>query len=103
MRERGFLEEDHKTARDLIENHMDHPLVTLGVEELVSHAVSKMRAHKISQIPVTKDGEFVGMVDERTLINQIMDNAEMKDEVIGKIMGPKLPVVTAETSIQDLS
>ena len=62
-----------------------------------------MRAHKISQIPVTKDGEFVGMVDERTLINQIMDNAEMKDEVIGKIMGPKLPVVTAETSIKDLS
>lgn len=103
MRERGFLEEQHKTARDLIENHIDHPMVTLGVEELVSHAVAKMRAHKISQIPVTKDGEFVGMVDERTLINEILDDTHMRDEVIGKIMGPKLPVVASDTPIKDLS
>ncbi len=103
MRERGFLEEDHKTARDLIQNHIDNPMVTLGVEELVSHAVAKMRAHKISQIPVTKDGEFVGMVDETTLINEIMDDTSMKDQVIGKIMGPKLPVVASDTPIKDLS
>jgi len=103
MRERGFLEEEHKTVLDLIQNHLEHPLVTLGVEELVSHAVAKMRTHKISQIPVTKDGEFVGMIDERTLINEIMDNPEMKDEVIGKIMGPKLPVVFGETPINELS
>jgi cystathionine beta-synthase len=103
MRERGFLEEEHKTALDLIQNHLEHPLVTLGVEELVSHAVAKMRTHKISQIPVTKDGDFVGMIDERTLINEIMDNPEMKDEVIGKIMGPKLPVVFGETPINELS
>ena len=103
MRERGFLEEQHKTARDLIENHIDHPMVSLGVEELVSHAVAKMRAHKISQIPVTKDGEFVGMVDERTLINEILDDTHMRDEVIGKIMGPKLPVVASDTPIKDLS
>jgi cystathionine beta-synthase len=103
MRERGFLEENHKTALDLIQNHLEHPLVTLGVEELVSHAVAKMRTFKISQIPVTKDGAFVGMIDERTLINEIMDNPEMKDEVIGKIMGPKLPVVFGETPINELS
>ncbi len=103
MRERGFLEEDHKTAIDLIQNHIDNPMVTLGVEELVSHAVAKMRAHKISQIPVTKDGEFVGMVDETTLINEIMDDTSMKDQVIGKIMGPKLPVVASDTPIKDLS
>jgi len=103
MRERGFLEEDHKTARDLIENHIDSPMVTLGVEELVSHAVAKMRAHKISQIPVTKDGEFVGMVDETTLINEIMDDNSVKDQAIGKIMGPKLPVVASDTPIKELS
>jgi cystathionine beta-synthase len=103
MRERGFLEEKHKTAQDLIQNHIDEPLVTLGVEELVSHAVGKMRNYNISQIPVTRDGEFVGMVDERTLINQLIDNPDFKDEVIGKIMGPALPTVLANTSIQELS
>lgn len=103
MRDRGFLEEQHKTAKDLIENHINEPLVTLGVEELVSHAVGKMRNFNISQIPVTKGGEFVGMVDEKTLISQLIDNPQFKDEVIGKIMKPALPIVSANTSIQELS
>lgn len=103
MKERGFLEEQHKTAKDLIENHINEPLVTLGVEELVSHAVGKMRTYNISQIPVTKDGEFVGMVDEKTLISQLIDNPQFKDEVIGKIMNPPLPMVSSKTSIQELS
>ncbi|PHR47281.1 MAG: cystathionine beta-synthase [Fluviicola sp.] len=103
MKERGFLEEQHKTAKDLIENHINEPLVTLGVEELVSHAVGKMRNFNISQIPVTKDGEFVGMVDEKALISQLIDNPQFKDEVIGKIMNPPLPIVSGNTSIQELS
>jgi len=103
MRDRGFLEEDHKTAEDLIQGHIDKPMITLGVEELVSHAVGKMRQHKISQIPVTKNGEFVGMIDESTLINKILDDESMKDVPIGDIMGPKLPIVHAETSIKELS
>ena len=35
MRERGFLEEDIKTAADLIKNHNNEPLVTVQTEELV--------------------------------------------------------------------
>lgn len=77
MRERGFLEEQLKTAKDLIEQHLNHPLVTLGSEELVSHAVAKMRKFNISQIPVKKDNQFVGMVDEKTLINLLIDNPEI--------------------------
>jgi len=103
MRDRGFLEEGHKSAEDLLANHKEHPLATVGVEELVSHAVAKMRAHKISQIPVTKDGEFVGLIDETDLINQIVDNEQLKDEPIGNIMGPKLPIVKLNATIQELS
>src|SRR5690554_5811818 len=103
MRDRGFLEEGHQSAEDLLEHHKDQPLVTIGVEELVSHAVAKMRTFKISQIPVTKDGEFVGMIDETALINQIVDNEQIKDEAIGNIMGPKLPVVKPSASIKELS
>lgn len=103
MRERGFLEENHKTAQDLLSDHVDQPLITLGVEELVSHAVGKMRTHKISQVPVTKGGEFVGVIDETVLINQILDNELVKDEAVGKIMGPKLPIVSPATTIKELS
>lgn len=103
MRERGFLDENRKNVKDLIVNHMDEPLVTLGTEELVSHAVAKMRKYNISQIPVVKEGEFVGMVDEKTLINQLIENPEFKDELVGTIMAAPLPIVPAGLSTKELS
>lgn len=103
MRERGFLEEDKKNVKELIQNHIHQPLITLGTEELVSHAVAKMRQFKISQIPVVKEGKFVGMVDEIALINQLIERPEMKDELVGNIMGNPLPVIPANTSINELS
>lgn len=103
MRDRGFLEEEIKTAEDLLQNHINEPLVSLGCEELVSHAVAKMRQFKISQIPVKKDGEFVGMVDEKTLINHVLDNPDYKDKPISSLMGPGLPLVEKNTTIKELS
>ena len=103
MRERGFLEEDHKTAEDLLSGREDNPLITIGVGELVSHAVAKMRTYQISQIPVTKGGEFVGMVNETTLINQMVDGTNIQDETIDKVMGAPLPIVKPDASIKELS
>lgn len=103
MRERGFLEKEHKTALDLIANHKDLPLVTLGSEELISHAVRKMRDFNISQIPVKKDGEFVGVVDEKSLINHIIDCPEDRDIAVSKVMGEPLPIVGHSASISELS
>ena len=62
MRERGFLEEELLTAGDLVAKHKDKPLVTVYAEELVSHAIAKMRTYGISQIPVLKDGKIVGSI-----------------------------------------
>ena len=33
----------------------------------------------------------------------MIDNPQFKDEVIGKIMNPPLPIVSGNTSIQELS
>ncbi|HUH25433.1 MAG TPA: pyridoxal-phosphate dependent enzyme, partial [Flavobacterium sp.] len=52
MRERGYLDEAVVTAQDLIKNHINKPLVVVRTEELVSHAVDRMRQYNISQIPV---------------------------------------------------
>jgi cystathionine beta-synthase len=63
MRERGFLEEEITKAEDVI-NHIDKPLIVVRTEELVSHAIERMRKYKISQIPVIDINGFVGSVDE---------------------------------------
>lgn len=103
MRDRGFLEEERKTAGDLIKAHIDKPLVHLGSEELVSHAVAKMRQFKISQIPVTRDGKFAGMVDDKALFELLVDNPKMGDEPLNNVMSPALPIVKYNTKIEAVS
>jgi len=43
MRERGFLDENITKASDLIKAHVDKPLVIVRTEELVSHAIERLK------------------------------------------------------------
>jgi cystathionine beta-synthase len=102
MRERGFLEEEFKTAGELVAKHADTPLVTLYAEELVSHAIAKMRKFGISQIPVVKDGQFAGSIDDSHVYQLLVDNPELRDAPISSIMNAPFPIVQAATHVDDL-
>ena len=102
MRERGFLDEEYKTAGDLVAQHADTPLVSVFAEELVSHAIAKMRKFSISQIPVMKDGVFVGSIDDSKVYQLLVDSPELRDAPISSIMGEAFPVVKAATHLDDL-
>ena len=102
MRERGFLDQDVVTAEDLVNAHENKPLVTVFAEELVSHAIGKMRKFGISQIPVLKDNQFVGSVDDSTIYQALLDKPELSDLPISFIMGPVFPVVKNGTSVEEL-
>lgn len=103
MRERGFLDEELTTAGDIVAKHGELPLVTVYGEELVSHAIDKMRKYNISQVPVIKGGEFVGSVDDNKVYQLLIDSPEMKDTPISSIMDPALPIVKEDTNIEQLS
>lgn len=103
MRERGFLDEELKTAEDLIARHADQPLVTLYSEELVSHAIMKMRKFNISQIPVLKDGQFVGSLDDSKVYQLLVDNPSLRDTAISKVMQPPFPIVQSTAKIEDVA
>jgi cystathionine beta-synthase len=103
MRDRGFIQDEKKTARDLVAGHLDKPLVTIGSGELISHAIDKMKKFQISQIPVVKDDAIVGCVDETRLYQKIVENRELIDSKIEDVMGPALPVVDETESIELLA
>lgn len=103
MRERGFLEEECTTAGDLVEKHGDMPLVSVYSEELISHAIDRMRKYKISQIPVMRDGKFVGSLDDNKVYQLLLDNPELKDTSINEIMGDAFPVVKEEATLEEIS
>lgn len=103
MRERGFLEEKITTAADLIRNHADKPLVSVKTEELVSHAIERMKEFKISQIPVEDVNGFVGSLDETDLLRSYLQDTNIADKPIKEVMGAKYPVVKMTASIVEVS
>ena len=102
MRERGFLEEEFKTAGELVAQHQHTPLVTVFAEELVSHAMAKMRKFSISQIPVMKDGNFIGSIDDSNVYQLLVENPALRDAPISSIMSTPFPIVKAATHVEDL-
>ncbi|WP_347174633.1 pyridoxal-phosphate dependent enzyme [Polaribacter uvawellassae] len=103
MRERGFLEEKITTAADLIKNHANEPLVAVKTEELVSHAIERMKEFKISQIPVEDVNGFVGSLDETDLLRSYLQDTNIADKPIKEVMGAKYPVVKMSASIVEVS
>ncbi|OYQ38246.1 cystathionine beta-synthase [Flavobacterium cyanobacteriorum] len=103
MRERGFLDEEITTAEDLIKDHADKPLVVVRTEELVSHAIERLRKYKISQIPVIDANGFVGSVDETDLFRSYVEDKDIAEKPIREVMGRPYPVVKAGTSVEEVS
>jgi cystathionine beta-synthase len=103
MRERGYLDDEITTAADLIKDHSDKPLVTVRTEELVSHAIDRLRKYKISQIPVVDISGFVGSVDETDLFRSYVEDKDIADKPIKDVMGRPYPIVKANTSLEEIS
>ena len=103
MRERGFLDEEIKKAEDVIKDHIDKPLIVVRTEELVSHAIERMRKYKISQIPVIDVTGFVGSVDESDLFQSYDADKNVADRPIKEIMGKPFPIVKLGTAIEEVS
>ncbi len=103
MRERGFIEDEITSAADLVANNTEKPLVTVKTEELVSHAIERMKAYKISQIPVEDSTGFVGAIDEADLLRKYIENKDISDLPIKDVMHKPFPVVDKHMPIEEIS
>ncbi|MFC4738902.1 pyridoxal-phosphate dependent enzyme [Flavobacterium ponti] len=103
MRERGFLEEEITKAEDVIKGHINKPLVIVRTEELVSHAIERLKKYNISQIPVIDTTGFVGSIDESDLFRSYVENKDIADKPIKDIMGKPYPIVDRNAPIEEIS
>ena len=103
MRERGFLDEKVRYASDLIKNNQDKSLITVKTEELVSHAIERIRLHEISQLPVMDSNGFVGSIDESDLFKLYFEDKNIADKPIKEVMRKPFPIVYKNTTIEEIS
>jgi cystathionine beta-synthase len=103
MRDRGFLKDEVKTAKDLVAGHRDLPLVAVYWGELISAVVQKMKQFNISQMPVMHDGKIVGSVDDRKLFERMVDDNSIMQEPVGKVMEKPFPSVKENATLEQIS
>ncbi|MCB0474266.1 MAG: pyridoxal-phosphate dependent enzyme [Flavobacteriaceae bacterium] len=103
MRERGFLDEKIIHAYDLVKHREGQALITVRTEELVSHAIDRMRKYDISQLPVTDVSGFVGSVNESDLFRLYFEDKQIADRPIREVMRSAFPVVRKNTTIDQIS
>lgn len=103
MRQQGYLIDEIKVAGDIVNKRNGQPLITVFAEELVSHAVSKLKSFGISQVPVLKDGQFVGAITEATIYQALIENNKTVETPISSIMQAPFPIVKMSTPIEEVA
>ena len=102
MRDRGFLSQGNKVAKDLIDGHSHLPLLTVTDTEPLSNAALLMKLHDITQIPVMQNGTLVGSIDDHRILSSLVDNPS-NSTLVGDIMGAPYPIVDLTASIDDIA
>ena len=101
MMERGFLEV--KTFKDVVGGRGNKKLVTINADQTVAEAIDVMKKYEIENLPVIKNNDIIGSLSESGLFNNILNNPEIKKQLIASVVEPPYPIVPFETPIERLS
>jgi cystathionine beta-synthase len=101
MLDRGFLEV--KTVRDLIGGLGRRRLVTIDEDSRVTDAMELMKKYDIEQIPVLKNGEITGSLSQSGLFKKLIENAELREQMVGDAKESAIPEVDMDTALERLT
>lgn len=102
MKDRGFIKAAHN-ALDLIKSHKNLKLITASAGEIVENVVARMRDYNISQIPVMKDGVFIGSINDSDLFQKLMDEPQLKLAPVEKLMNKPFTIIEGNEKIEDIA
>ena len=103
MREKGFLNEDLKTAADVVTKKKDKSLLVVRTEELVGHAIERMKSNKITQMPVLDSTGIVGSIDQNAIFDSYVSHKDIMEKPIREIMSDPFPIAELDTPIDEIS
>lgn len=101
MLDRGFLEVD--TVRDLISGLGRRRLVTIDENSKVTDALELMKKYDIEQIPVLADGEMAGSVTQSGLFKKLIEDVDVRDQLVADVMDAALPIVELDMPLDRLT
>jgi len=93
----SLREEKELKASDI----MNKKIISIKPSELIKNAIIKMRKNEISQIPVIKENNAVGIISETTILESL--EKVKPTQPIEKIMDEAPPIITTNTSLNVIS
>lgn len=102
LREKRLFPETKNVLDDIVNEKKHHKIsevVSVSPKDKVKTAVEAMSSKGFTQIPVIENGESVGSLREAKVMARLLDNPEIMDYEVEKIMGPSFPVLDSKTEI----
>ncbi|MCC7430464.1 cystathionine beta-synthase [bacterium] len=94
MKEKRLLSEEKATVNLLNRTKGATPrLVTISASSLVREAIGLMKNYNISQLPVVSEGENLGTVRENQLLRLILEDYNILEDQVSKVMEAPLPTI----------
>ena len=103
MMEKGYIDKNGMTAKDLVSSSANGELMTIDIQSTIADAFKKITYFNYSTLPVTKDNRIIGSISESLIYNHILKNPDVKNHSLDSIMGPALPFVDVTTPLDVLS
>jgi cystathionine beta-synthase len=102
MREKGFLDIG-STARDLLGRKSGTPtLITVDPTTVVRDALTILRHHGISQMPVLSGTQNVGSIQEDEILRRGLADETVLERSVSAVLQTPFPEVTADTPVADV-
>jgi cystathionine beta-synthase len=103
MMEKGYFDRKGLMARDIVSTNKQSKLVSVEVSDSIEKAARFMRDHDFSQLPVTAGGRIVGSLNEQSVFECIVHDADKKSNPVESIMQPAFPFADITTPLASIS
>lgn len=105
MRNHGFLEnKSFGTAREIIAARgPGYELVVVQKSDKVKDAIALMNNKSVSQIPVLEQGNVIGSITDNKLLLKIIENPDLKNAAVEKVMENSMKFVAMDSTLDVLS
>jgi cystathionine beta-synthase len=98
----GFLEDQKAkvTVGDVLRSKSPlPPMIAVGEDDVVKHALDLMRRHEISQLPVMRGEVVVGSVNDVAVMQAVFDHADLIHKPVKEVMGRPFPMLDAGAQV----
>ncbi len=98
----GFLSEGKRraTVGDVLRSKRPLPqLITVKDTDVVKNALDLLRQYEISQIPVMRNNEQIGSINDVTVMQAVFDQADIIHKPVSEVMGRPFPVLDQSEEI----